>query len=438
MAIVMELIGVSVKPIVGKALCAKDLVPDGFLDDESRRRISGQRWYHLDFGLGINNRLLSESEFYTPTTHDVGKVLSLECAGEVIFHTEPVIRFPLPPNPRQMIQVNNSRNAPSFTGPSFTVVTFNVLTDECARPEKYPNCPFFALSWKYRRENLLKEILQCDADIVCLQEVQVNHYYDFFYRELAELGYEGLFKGKERTWLAGPNDGCATFYKKNQFDLVKQWWIRLSRYHFDNIALNAILSLKNTSQRVCIANTHIHANPNNSEEKLGQVYCLLKEMEKYDVPRVICGDFNSLPGSAPHSLLTKGYAHPSNKKYLYYDSKQLAKRIHHTLPLASAYSSYFQCDVAQVDIEKKMNGETREPRFTNFVQNFKGTMNFKRTLDYIFYTTHNLKVVSLMELVDEEEVKDGALPSRTRSSDHIAIAAKFKLHRARNWRGHYP
>jgi hypothetical protein len=133
MAIVMELIGVSVKPIVGKALCAKDLVPDGFVDDESRRRISGQRWYHLDFGLGINNRLLSESEFYTPTTHDVGKVLSLECAGEVIFHTEPVIRFPLPPNPRQMIQVNNSRNAPSFTGPSFTVVTFNVLTDECAR-----------------------------------------------------------------------------------------------------------------------------------------------------------------------------------------------------------------------------------------------------------------------------------------------------------------
>jgi mRNA deadenylase 3'-5' endonuclease subunit Ccr4 len=122
---------------------------------------------------------------------------------------------------------------------------------------------------------------------------------------------------------------------------------------------------------------------------------------------------------------------------LYYDSKQLAKRIHHTLPLASAYSSYFQCDVAQVDIEKKMNGETREPRFTNFVQNFKGTMNFKRTLDYIFYTTLNLKVVSLMELVDEEEVKDGALPSRTRSSDHIAIAAKFKLHRARNWRGQF-
>jgi mRNA deadenylase 3'-5' endonuclease subunit Ccr4 len=55
-------------------------------------------------------------------------------------------------------------------------------------------------------------------------------------------------------------------------------------------------------------------------------------------------------------------------------------------------------------------------------------MNFKGTLDYIFYTTPNLKVVSLMELVDEEEVKDGALPSRTRSSDHIAIATKFKLH----------
>jgi hypothetical protein len=172
MAIVMELMGVSVKLIVGKALSAKDLVP------ESRRRMSGQRWYHLDFEHGINNRLLSESELYKPTTHDVGKVLFLEWAGEAIFHTEPDIQFPLPPNPRQMIQVNNNSNALSFTGPSFTVVTLNVLTDECARPEQYPNCPSFALSWKYRRENLPKEILQCDADIICLQEGQV----DFFYR----------------------------------------------------------------------------------------------------------------------------------------------------------------------------------------------------------------------------------------------------------------
>jgi CCR4-NOT transcription complex subunit 6 len=101
-----------------------------------------------------------------------------------------------------MIQVNNNSNAPSFTGPSFTVVTFNVLTDECARPEQYPNCPSFALSWKYRRENLLKEILQCDADIICLQEGQVNHYYDFFYRELVELGYEGLLRERrEHGWL---------------------------------------------------------------------------------------------------------------------------------------------------------------------------------------------------------------------------------------------
>jgi hypothetical protein len=43
MATVVELIGVSVKPIVGKELSAKDLVPDRFLDDESRRRISRDR-----------------------------------------------------------------------------------------------------------------------------------------------------------------------------------------------------------------------------------------------------------------------------------------------------------------------------------------------------------------------------------------------------------
>jgi hypothetical protein len=39
MAIVMELIGVSVRPIVGKALSAKFLVTDHFLDDELRSRM---------------------------------------------------------------------------------------------------------------------------------------------------------------------------------------------------------------------------------------------------------------------------------------------------------------------------------------------------------------------------------------------------------------
>jgi mRNA deadenylase 3'-5' endonuclease subunit Ccr4 len=87
----------------------------------------------------------------------------------------------------------------------------------------------------------------------------------------------------------------------------------------------------------------------------------------------------------------------------------------------SVDSSSFQCHVSEEDSKQKINSETREPRFTNFTRNFQGT------LDYILHTDTNSQVVSLLELIDEEEVKDAALPSLNRSSDHIPIATKFLL-----------
>eukprot|EP00493_Phyllostaurus_siculus_P000564 UN00566 len=38
----------------------------------------------------------------------------------------------------------------------------------------------FQLDWNYRRNNLIREIIDYDADIICLQEIQSNHFEDFF------------------------------------------------------------------------------------------------------------------------------------------------------------------------------------------------------------------------------------------------------------------
>lgn len=54
---------------------------------------------------------------------------------------------------------------------SFSVLTYNILADIYVHSEKYSYCPPWALTWEYRRKNLLHEILLYDADILCLQEV---------------------------------------------------------------------------------------------------------------------------------------------------------------------------------------------------------------------------------------------------------------------------
>ena len=91
---------------------------------------------------------------------------------------------------------------------------------------------------------------------------------------------------------------------------------------------------------VCVANTHIHANPELSDVKLWQVHTLLKGLEKIsasaDIPMVVAGDFNSAPGSAAHALLVRGRV-PASHPDLANDPLGIlrpAAKLAHGLPLA--------------------------------------------------------------------------------------------------------
>lgn len=82
------------------------------------------------------------------------------------------------------------------------------------------------LAWGYRKQNLLKELLSYKADILCLQEVQSNHFLDFLAPKLQEHGYSAIYKKKTTEIYAGNSyaiDGCATFFLKEKFSLVKKY-----------------------------------------------------------------------------------------------------------------------------------------------------------------------------------------------------------------------
>lgn len=136
---------------------------------------------------------VGRSKTYTPTADDIGHVLKFECVVVDVetkstvgplntILTSRVIPAPSP-SPRRLISVSNSDvvagnldldGRVSSVG-NFTVLSYNILSDTYATSDVYGYCPSWALSWAYRRQNLLREIVGYRADIVCLQEV-VLHY----------------------------------------------------------------------------------------------------------------------------------------------------------------------------------------------------------------------------------------------------------------------
>jgi len=140
---------------------------------------------------------------------------------------------------------------------------------------------------------------------------------------------------------------------------------------------------------------------------------------------LVCGDFNAVPGSAPHSLLAMGKVDPMHPD-LVVDPLGILRplsKLAHQLPLVSAYSSFARMGVGlgSEQHRRRMDPSTNEPLFTNCTRDFIGT------LDYIFYSADSLTVESLLELLDEDSLrKDTALPSPEWSSDHIALLAEFR------------
>ncbi|KAE9619497.1 putative poly(A)-specific ribonuclease [Lupinus albus] len=426
---------------------------------------SGEIWYEV-----------GHSKTYTPTEDDIGHVLKFECVAVdaetklPVGHVNTILTsrvIPAPsPTPRQLIPIDGMGHIDAdgciTSSGTFTVLSYNILSEAYASNDLLNYCPSWALSWTYRRQNLLREIVGYSADIICLQEVQSDHYDEFFSPELDKHGYYGLYKRKTNEVIYNGNtntiDGCATFFRRDRFSHVKKYEVEfnkaaqsltdamipttqkktaLNRLVKDNIALIVVLEAKVNNQPVdnagkrqllCVANTHVNVHQDLKDVKLWQVHTLLKGLEKIaasaDIPMLVCGDFNSVPGSAPHALLAMGKVDSSHPD-LAVDPLNILRphsKLAHQLPLVSAYSSFARTAGVGFELHKRrLDGGTNEPLFTNVTRDFIGT------LDYIFYTADSLVVESLLELLDEERLrKDTALPSPEWSSDHIALLAEFR------------
>ena len=202
-------------------------------------------------------------------------------------------------------------------GRQASLVTWNLLAPTYATQTKFPWASKQALSWSHRRQLIVQQLAAIDADVVCLQEVEVAQW-DELYAQLHGLGYDGVLQETRN----GHPVACATLFKRDQLVCV--------RTESRSRAMIAVAEMApghgddagdaQRRQLLYVANVHLEAGPQKEQQRLLQLGSLLKRLRMQAEadgaagasapspaaapPLVIAGDFNCEPHSAAHAMLS--------------------------------------------------------------------------------------------------------------------------------------
>ncbi|KAK9172922.1 Endonuclease/exonuclease/phosphatase [Cryptosporidium meleagridis] len=230
------------------------------------------------------------------------------------------------------------------------IVTFNILSEICAQTDKalnemYTSCPQYALHSNYRRSLLARELIDLNADVIGLQEVQ-NCLYESFIHILMEFkGYSGVFNSDYAS--------VTTFYKKELFNLLESDTIlfkkmlindypeivneiKLKWPNFIECLLDKILTVfqivvlehKITNVIYVFANTHFYYHPFGGHVRILQAKLLMDLIEQYlkrlrlsfpskDIFTFLFGDFNTLAISDARTLFTEGIISSNSSEWIH-------------------------------------------------------------------------------------------------------------------------
>eukprot|EP00960_Hanusia_phi_P058513 763912-Hanusia_phi.AAC.3 len=184
-------------------------------------------------------------------------------------------------------------------------MSFNMLAQCYTRSEFFPNVqPKAELKWNRRGPKIVDEILRYSPDIVCLQECDC--WSDFMLPRMQSNGFVGIWKQK-----TGKKDGVAILWKTEKFKMLNHESVEYNLK--GGVGIIAVLQPNSASggdapPALCVANTHLFWNPEMEYVKLKQAQLYLNMISSFaaDLPLVVCGDLNSMPGSDCYSLFVKG------------------------------------------------------------------------------------------------------------------------------------
>ncbi|XP_067312381.1 protein angel homolog 1 [Pseudorasbora parva] len=238
----------------------------------------------------------------------------------------------------------------------FSIMSYNILAQDLleVNPDLYTHCPEDVLVWDARLRTILKELQIWQPDILCLQEVQEDHFLEQMYPVLTDMGYTCIYKRR----TGNKTDGCAVCYNSERFAQLSVSLLELRRpdcelLDRDNVGIVLLLqpmaAQTELLRPICVANTHLLFNPRRGDVKLAQLAILLAEIDSMirkcrsegrRCEVILCGDFNSLPNSPLWTFITTGqlYYH-GLPTWMVSGQMDLSYKVHHTRLFAPLWPS---------------------------------------------------------------------------------------------------
>ncbi len=399
-----------------------------------------------------------------PLQDNLRTLFQRDGTAAVIAYLRDSCPVPLPPPEREWIMIDPDlpdldaeKHAPDAPQESFNVLSYNILCDRYATAQMYGYTPSWALTWDYRKEFILQEVMSYSADVCCLQEVDMEQYEDYFLHHLSQQDYEGVFYPKSRARTMRDEekrrvDGCAIFYKATKYQLIEKQLVEFNQIALqrpdlkksedmynrvmtkDNIAVIALLENKQSGSRLVVTNVHTHWDPQFRDVKLVQVGMLMEEVEKAgsrfaklppklsvaegyppapkythgtQIPTIVCGDFNSVPETGVYDFLASSSVPGDHEDFMdHVYGNYTAHGLQHNYRLESSYAPI------------------GELTFTNYTPGYEGG------IDYIFYSKNSLSVTGVLGEVDKQYLsKVVGFPNAHFPSDHICIMGEYKVKR---------
>jgi mRNA deadenylase 3'-5' endonuclease subunit Ccr4 len=320
-----------------------------------------------------------------------------------------------------------------------------------AQESFYTYCDNAFLVKERRLPLVLHEILQYQADIICLQEVDSSIFRELLKPVLEHRNYQGFYAPKE-----GTREGGAMFWSLQAFERVndndhKKFVIRtlfdtenclndwtsmrdiglllgqhkelslLVREKLGHVLQRVTLTSKASQKQLVAANTHLFFHPMASHIRLLQMYACLHELARQENPIVFCGDFNSSPTSGAARLVFDGIVEPSAGVT---DMGATWKHLN-TLTWGDGESSPSQLSVEAIQpptislpksFPRLCSGYPELPKTTHHIQSFSAT------LDYILVSQQDFGSVSWAVIPSEDVLTEHvAMPSEVLPSDHVCL-----------------